>query len=131
MLDEPIHAKLLDALVKAKDDRQQQIHYFYCLRLLHEGWTPPQKDQLLAWFDSTKTWTGGHSFMPFLENILRDLNPIFSREDRSKAIAAAGEHPWTAAVLLRYAPADQAPDAGRVGDDVQAFVAIRRDATDA
>lgn len=109
ILDEPIHAKLLEALLKAKDDRAQQIHYFYCLRLLHEGWTQQQKDQLLNWFDSTKTWTGGHSFMPFLEHILRDLNPIFTREDRSKAIAAAGEHPWTAAVLLRYAPADQAP----------------------
>jgi putative heme-binding domain-containing protein len=108
VLDEPIHAKLLEALLKC-DDRAQQIHYFYCLRLLHDGWTQEQKDQLLAWFDSTKTWTGGHSFMPFLEHILRDLNPIFTREDRSKALAAAAEHPWTAAVLLRYAPGDQAP----------------------
>jgi len=40
ILDEPVHAKLLAALEASKADRQQQIHYFYCLRLLHEGWTP-------------------------------------------------------------------------------------------
>src|SRR5262249_27235814 len=26
-----------------------QIHYFYCLRLLHEGWTAGQKQALAAW----------------------------------------------------------------------------------
>ena len=78
VLDEPVHAKLLDALLAAKDDRQQQIHLFYCLRLLHEGWSSEQKSNLLAWYDSTKTWEGGHSFTPFLENILGDAKSIFT-----------------------------------------------------
>src|SRR5207237_421301 len=38
ILDEPVHAKLLAALLASKDDRPQQIHYAYCLRLLHDGW---------------------------------------------------------------------------------------------
>lgn len=109
ILDEPVHAKLLDALLKAEGDREQQIHYFYCLRLLHHGWTPEQKQRLLDWFEGTRTWTGGHSFTPFLEHILRDLNPIFTAEDRARVFASAGERPWTAAVLLRYAPSEQTP----------------------
>src|SRR5262249_27269830 len=68
----PVHARLLQALLESKGDRPQQIHYFYCLRLLHEGWTANQKDALLAWYEGTRTWRGGFSFTPFLENILRD-----------------------------------------------------------
>jgi hypothetical protein len=81
------------------------------LRLLHKGWTPQQKSELMAWFDSTKDWQGGYSFTPFLENILRDLNPIFKAEDRSAIIAQGLHHPWAAAVLLKLAPPSQVPPA--------------------
>src|SRR5207249_11463 len=107
--DQPFHQKLLSALQASKDDRGQQIHYFYCLRLLHEGWTPQQKSDLLAWYDSTKTWTGGFSFTPFLENILRDADPIFTREDREQVIAKAGELPLAAAALLKISAPRQLP----------------------
>jgi len=109
ILDEPVHARLLQALHDSSGDRPQQIHYFYCLRLLHQGWTPQQKEQLLSWFETTRTWTGGHSFTPFLEHILRDALPIFDAEDRAKVLARASERPWTAAVLIRYMPAKQMP----------------------
>src|SRR5262249_54463877 len=56
LIDAPIEGRLLDALLAAKADRQQQIHYFYCLRLLHQGWTGPQKQALLDWYEGTKTW---------------------------------------------------------------------------
>jgi putative heme-binding domain-containing protein len=108
-LDEPVHAKLLDALLKAKDDHAQQIHYFYCLRLLHDGWTKEQKANLLAWYDSTKLWTGGHSFHPFLENILKDLNPVFTKEDRTAILGRADKLPQAALLMLRLAPPDQLP----------------------
>jgi putative heme-binding domain-containing protein len=109
LLEQPVHAKLLSALAASRDDRQQQIHYFYCLRLLHDGWTPEQKNALLAWYDSTQAWVGGHSFTPFLENILQGANPIFTAEDRSRIVARAEELPWAAAALLRLAPEDQLP----------------------
>ncbi len=109
ILDEPVQTKLLDALLKAKDDKAQQIHYFYCLRMLPDGWTKEQKADLLAWYDSTKGWTGGHSFQPFLENILKDLNPAFTKEDRERALAKALEMPKAAIMMLRLAPDDQLP----------------------
>jgi putative heme-binding domain-containing protein len=108
---QPVHEKLLTALYDPKSDRQQQIHYFYCMRFLKEGWTPRQKAALLAWFDGTKTWSGGHSFAPFLENILRDVNDVFTPEDRAAALAKASEQPWAAAALLRLASPQQLPSA--------------------
>ena len=39
---------------------------------------PEEKQKLLHWYESTRTWKGGHSFTPFLENILRDLLPALT-----------------------------------------------------
>jgi putative heme-binding domain-containing protein len=103
VIDEPVHARLLDALLQDKNDRPQQIHYFYCLRLLHDGWTPEQKRALLAWYDGTKTWQGGASFAGFLEDILRDLAYFFTADDRNQVLARAEELPWAATALLRIA----------------------------
>jgi putative heme-binding domain-containing protein len=104
----PVHAALLKALLAANGDRPQQIHLFYCLRLLHEGWTPEEKAQLLEWFNSTQGWSGGHSFTGFLDNILRDLNPIFTADDRLKFLAKADQLPKAAAAMVRMTPPDQA-----------------------
>src|SRR5205823_6884377 len=109
VLDEPVHAKLLDALLKSKDDRQQQIHYFYCLRLLHDGWTTKQKDELLAWYEATKTWTGGFSFTPFLANILKDLDPAFTAQDLTRILMKADKLPLAATVLVRNSTGKQLP----------------------
>src|SRR5207248_1278341 len=116
ILEEPVHAKLLDALLKANDDNAQQVHYFYCLRLLHEGWTKEQKASLLTWYDSTRTWSGGHSFHPFLENILKDLNPAFTKEDRTAVLAKALEMPRASLAILRMTPDDQLPPAAELDE---------------
>ena len=76
LLDEPVQAKLLAALLASAGDRPQQIHYFYCLRLLHDGWTAEQKDEPpRPGTNRPARGAGGHSFTPFLENILRDWTP--------------------------------------------------------
>jgi putative membrane-bound dehydrogenase-like protein len=115
-LDLPIHATLLQALLDDTADRQQRIHYFYCLRLLHDGWTPEQKHALLAWYDTTKTWTGGYSFTGFLENILRDLAPIFTAEDRNRILTEGDRLPWTATALLLMATHDAQPPVSLLAD---------------
>jgi putative heme-binding domain-containing protein len=111
LTDKPVHSRLLDALLANSSDHQQQIYYFLCLRLLHKGWTPEQKQAILAWYDSTKSWTGGHSFTPFLENILRNLDPIFTADDRRRLLTEADRLPWAAATALRHAPPEQLPPA--------------------
>jgi putative heme-binding domain-containing protein len=110
ILERPVHAALLKDLLANKDDRQQQIHYFYCLRFLHEGWTSAEKEQLIAWFDTAKTWSApGYSFKGFLDNIFRDANPIFTAEDRVNVLAKADQYPRAAGVLLKLAPPKDVP----------------------
>jgi putative heme-binding domain-containing protein len=122
---EPVHAKLLDALLREKD-QAQQIHYFYCLRLLHEGWTPPQKQAVLHWYEGTRSWGGGMSFAPFLEHIFRDLAVIFTRADLAAALAEAAARPHAAATLLRHAPPRTAlPPAALADAYQQALVSPR------
>jgi putative heme-binding domain-containing protein len=108
LTDQPVHALLLKTLLAANGDRPQQIHYFYCLRLLHQGWSADEKSQLLTWFNSTQGWTGGASFTRFLDNILKDLNPIFTAADRLQVLHKAEQLPKAAAAMVRLAPADQA-----------------------
>jgi putative heme-binding domain-containing protein len=110
LLDKPVHSALLKDLLANKDDRQQQIHYFYCLRFLHDGWTSAEKEQLIAWFDTAKTWSApGYSFKGFLDNIFRDANPIFTAEDRVNVLAKADQYPRAAGVLLKLAPPKDVP----------------------
>src|SRR5262249_34724815 len=110
LCEEPVQARLLDALLASKGDRQQQLHYFYCLRLLKRNWTAVQKDLLLDWYDSTRAWEGGMSFKAFQQSILRDYQPIFTAEDRLRTIARAEQVPWAAAAMLRLAPPGEVPD---------------------
>lgn len=109
-LDQPPQAKLLKALLDSKSDRQQQIHYAYCLRLLKDGWTPQQKGQLAAWYDTTKTWSGGHSFVPFLANIFRDALPAYALADRKQLLAKGDAQPLPALVLAQKLQTDRQPE---------------------
>src|SRR5262249_39926678 len=102
-------ANLLAALLDAKDDRAQQIHYFYCLRLIHAGWTVPEKEALLKWYEETRTWTGGASFTRFLENILGDLRPVFTPAESSDVIARARLMPQSALAFLRFTGPENLP----------------------
>ncbi|MGE3804164.1 MAG: HEAT repeat domain-containing protein [Gemmataceae bacterium] len=109
VIDEPVHAKLLTALEAADDDKAQQIHFFYCLRLLKEGWTAAQKQELIDWFESTRNWSGGASFNGFLANILRDASDIFTAEDIARILSQGEKTPRTTGALLRALPAGQLP----------------------
>lgn len=103
-------AKLLDALLASQGDRKQQISYFYCLRLLKDGWTPDRKRALAAWYDTTKTWTGGHSFTPFLENIFRETLGVYDDADRRAILADGDKRPLPALVLAQRLQAEQRPE---------------------
>jgi putative heme-binding domain-containing protein len=102
--------KVLDALLTANGDHQQQIHYFYCLRLLKEGWTPNQKAALAQWYNGTRTWQGGHSFTPFLANIFKDWLNAFTIEDRRNLLAHADQMPLPALVLADRLQFDRQPE---------------------
>src|SRR5262249_34286478 len=111
MVSKPIQPLLMKALADSAGDRPQQTHYFMCMRLLKDGWTPEQKDALLTWFDGAKTWTGGFSMLPFFDNMLRDLNPIFTAADRARVVERADQLPRASVALLKLATPEQLPPA--------------------
>jgi len=106
--------KLLAAMREAKADRPQQIHYAYCLRVISDGWTPEQKEELLIWYEGTRTWTGGNSFSGFINNIMGDLRPIWNAEEQKAIIAKFDAFPLSALMMLRGATPENLPNPERL-----------------
>jgi putative heme-binding domain-containing protein len=106
-IDTDVHAKLLAALAASKGDREQQIHYFYCLRLLHDGWTKEQKAALLDWYEQTRTWSGGASFTGFLANIFRETLAAYTVADRKAILANGTRKPHSSMVLAQRLAEDR------------------------
>jgi putative heme-binding domain-containing protein len=96
-----VPVKLAAALQASAGDRPQQIHYFYCLRLLKDGWTPAVRSDIAAWYASTQDWTGGASFAPYLENIFREVLDGFTLAEKRALLAAADKRPFPALVLAQ------------------------------
>jgi putative heme-binding domain-containing protein len=110
LLATPITEKLYQALEASAGDRAQQIHYFYCLRLLKEGWTPAMKRGLALWYDGTQSWRGGFSFTPFLENIFRETLSVYTLAERRQLLAEARQHPLPALVLCTRLQLEKQPE---------------------
>jgi len=102
-----VQVKFMKALADSKEDRLQQIHYFYCLRNLLDGWTPEQKLALAEWYEGTKSWRGGHSFIPFLENMFRETLAAFSTAERQAMLARGETTPLVSLVLAQRQQADR------------------------
>jgi putative heme-binding domain-containing protein len=100
-LEQPLQARLLKAVKDSKDDRLQQIHYVYCMRLLRDGWTPEIVRAVTDWYEGTRDWKGGYSLVPFLENIYSDCSAGFDSADKQRVLADAAKAPLPAIVLAK------------------------------
>lgn len=83
---------ILGRLAAADGDRQLQIHYAYCLREIKIGWTPEQKQALLAWYRKAKDWRGGASFAGFINLLFESSLEVFDPAERAAAYAAIPEY---------------------------------------
>lgn len=110
-----VRARLLVSMQDPQAAPAQQIHSFYCLRLLPSGWTRAEKQAVLAWYERTGVWQGGHSFRLFLENIFREFDTVLNTDDRREFLEHLDRRPHTAALLLRVSPAEQLPAASQLG----------------
>jgi putative heme-binding domain-containing protein len=109
-LEQPLQPRLLKAIHDSEGDRLQQIHYAYCMRLLKTGWTPPTVLDITTWYENTRSWKGGHSFVPFLENIYRDCAAGFSVAERKQLLAMAPQFPMSALQLVKRLQLDRQAD---------------------
>jgi putative heme-binding domain-containing protein len=67
---------------------RQQISYANVLRCARVGWTPPLREEFFSWFHSAHAWSGGQSFVGFINNIrllaLADVADATERERLAK-----------------------------------------------
>jgi putative heme-binding domain-containing protein len=99
--DDGVEAKIIQALLDAKGDRQQQIHYFYCLRFLPDGWTPAQKKAVAEWYEGTHDWKGGNSFSGYLLNIFKEALAAYNVADRTDLLKSGDKTPTVTLALAR------------------------------
>lgn len=71
------------ALLDASASQEEQIYYALCLRWAH-GWTPEQRAHYFRWFHEKATrFTGGNSFVKFLDKIREDAASRVPEADRA------------------------------------------------
>src|SRR5262249_51506042 len=106
-LDSAVHAKLLAVLAASGGEPDPQHAYFFWPRRLPPHWTSAQKAALVAWYESTRDWKGGHSFTPFLENIFREALAAYTVADHKTLLARGEKTPLAALVLAQRLQADR------------------------
>src|SRR5262249_55813387 len=68
------------------------------------------KFALAHWYNTTRTWVGGHSFTPFLENIYRETLGEYSVADRRRLLRGALDTPLPALILLQRIQTESSPE---------------------
>jgi putative heme-binding domain-containing protein len=77
--------KIMAAMPAGDENEPLQIHYVYCLRAIHKGWSGEQKKTLLAWFSKAKQWRGGASFPGYINRLFDSSLEFF--DDNEKQLA--------------------------------------------
>jgi len=70
------------------------------LRYFNVGWNYDLKRRMLDWYEGTKSWEGGHSFAPYLANIVGAGLPRYRPEERKRLLAEWKKRPYAASLLI-------------------------------
>ncbi len=76
--------KLLAYLTPDKS-QEDQIFTVYCLRVIENGWTHEQRDQLIAWFDTGREIGGAASMAGYIDNLWTASLELMPEEQRAAA----------------------------------------------
>lgn len=89
------------AHMEAEQDQSRQIHYSLVLYYIKDGWDITQKGRLLDWYEKTRDWEGGHSFVPFLENIVGGSVDRYDPKTRRELLERWAERPYATRMLFK------------------------------
>ncbi len=81
--------KILALMPKGNDDQPGQIDYMYSLRVIDQGWSKAQKQQMIDWFAKASMWRGGSTFAGHVNNIFEAAIDALDQEEKQAAYAAA------------------------------------------
>ncbi|MFO0949102.1 MAG: HEAT repeat domain-containing protein [Planctomycetota bacterium] len=98
------------AHMEAEQDQARQIHYALVLFYIKDGWDITQKGRLLDWYEKTRGWEGGHSFVPFLENIVGGSVDRYDPKTRRELLERWAERPYATRMVFRRSNASLIED---------------------
>lgn len=91
------------AAMLANQPDLQQYTYAFHLRNQKVGWTESTRKTYFAWFDKARAWSGGASYVKFLNNIDREAFESMSEADRILVEASGARKPYKAPELPKAA----------------------------
>lgn len=91
------------AAMLANQPDLQQYHYAFHLRNQKVHWTPEARKIYFSWFDRARTWSGGASYIKFLNNIDREAFESMPEADRILVEASGARKPYKAPELPKPA----------------------------
>jgi putative heme-binding domain-containing protein len=109
-LQVPGSAEVFVQRLDKEPSREEQVHLALVLRYLDVGWSTDLKSRYIRWYDRSQSLDGGHSFVPYLENIVSATFPRLTPDERHDLLTAWKEHPYAARLLLRRNNPDQVTD---------------------
>lgn len=86
------------AMLANQPDLQQYIYAFH-LRNQKVGWTMEDRKTYFAWFDKARAWSGGASYIKFLNNIDREAFEGMPEAERILVEASGARKPYKAPEL--------------------------------
>jgi putative membrane-bound dehydrogenase-like protein len=92
------------------DSESEQIDYALTLRYFQVGWSYDLKRRLLDWYEGTQLWEGGHSFTPYLANIVGATLEHFRPEERQLLLSDWKSRPFATGLLIEKTPAENLRD---------------------
>ncbi len=81
-------SRILALIPKGDDDQPGQIDYAYSLRVVENGWTPAEEQQIVQWFAKASKWRGGSTFAGHVNNIFDGTVDAFSPDEKQAAYKA-------------------------------------------
>jgi putative heme-binding domain-containing protein len=84
-------SEIMAAMPRDDENQPLQIHYVYCLRAIHNGWSGEQKKTLLSWFSKARQWRGGASFPGYINRLFDSSLEFFDNSEKQLAYSAIPE----------------------------------------
>lgn len=105
------------AAMLANQPDQQAYHYAFHLRNLKTGWTMQDRQAYFAWFDKARQWSGGASYIKFLNNIDNEAFTSLTDAERLSIEASGARKPY----VIPELPVPKGPGQDYSVDDVIAL----------
>lgn len=106
--DESLPQRLCEVLAGDEPD-MEKLHAALCARYLETGWSLPQRLEVLAYLEESRSLPGGFSRGGYLDHFTRDMIRQLDGESRWVVLEKANEIPSAALAVLAELPPDPGP----------------------